>query len=159
MKIFTKTILGVALASSTLFAQNNLQLELGAANVSLGNTSESGTTIKLKNGKDAGFNLELGYTQTENLAITTFGGNYNWQLSPKFYTGLNLSATGVSGPDSYNSSSFQGVVYGINAKYKFAPNHGIALVYNTGSVTDKTGYVDFDIDTTSLVYSYNFDIK
>lgn len=159
MKKISKLLIGSMLASSVVLAAPKpaLQVELGITNISLDSTSETGTTIKLRNGKDQGFNIELSHTSADTFSVNEFGGNYNIKLSDKLYAGANLTVVGVAlSGDSSSETSFSGVTYGIQGRYKLSDNQGLDLVYKIGSVTDSTGFLDLDLSTTSLMYSYRF---
>jgi hypothetical protein len=158
MKKITKSLLLGAIISSTVYG-SDINLELGVSNISLGDISETGSTITMRKGNaDDGFNLELGYTQGDTIAVTKFGGAYNWEISPKVYAGLNIMANGVGlEPKDSDRLSFIGYSYGVQAKYALSPNNGIIASYNSGTATESsTGLIDYDLTVSTISFSHRF---
>ena len=160
MNNLKKLLLVSTLVATTSMNASKISVKLGYDNMKFGDISDNGGSISMiTSNSHKGFAFEIGYTQGDILAITKFGSIYNWEVSDKFYAGLNLSLHGINftSNNSTNSSAFIGYTYGLQSKYALNKNNSIDLSFAIGSATDNdTGYIKEDLSIASISYSYRF---
>ena len=158
MKNLKKVVIASTIVATSLSA-SNFSVKAGYDNIKFGNINDSGVSISMISSKsNKGFAYELGYSKGDTLAVTKFGGIYNWKISDKFYAGMNIVMHGINFTDneSYNTTSFTGYTLGLQGKYAINSSNSIDLSYGKGSATDKSGLISENLAITSIAYSYRF---
>lgn len=171
-KIFTKSLATLAVVTTMTTNLQASKIDMltidagvsslnisGASDNRTGSSTESGTYIGIElslsksKGSPNDFYLGYGYNMYDKMNFATYGMGYRYNIAPKIYIGGSF---GISALGSDEVSTFTGVTYGLETKYKFTSNHGILLKYTTGTLSDETALVKIDASTTVLSYSFSF---
>jgi hypothetical protein len=154
-----KLISGVALATLLACSLNaKTAITIGAGNVDIGDTSNSATMIgfsSITNFKTTIFEMPIKYYKLDDSAMITGSFGLSYKFTDKLYLG-GLLGYSVLIPDDSNQDGLGGLLTGITAGYKIAPNHKLSLDIISSTLENGDNTIEEDMSSTTLNYTYTF---